>query len=120
MGGYKRLLAQLHWSLKVSVNYRQNLKNELENILAQRCLSEEGQHLTDVSMNVVSSSVQCVETEAVGSTLCLQVSVEGVPVDALVDTGSQSTIISRSMLHSIARKQKEGGLPPPTLELPTA
>ena len=24
------------------------------------------------------------------------------------------------MLHSIARKQKEGGLPPPTLELPTA
>ena len=49
--------------------------HELENILAQRHLSE-GQHLTDVSMKVVSSSVQCVETEAVGSTLCLQVSVE--------------------------------------------
>ena len=64
--------------------------------------------------------MQCVETEAVGSTLCLQVSVEGVPVDAAVETGSQSTIISCSMLHSIAHKQKEGGLPPPTLELPTA
>ena len=93
--------------------------HELENILARR-LSEEGRHLTDVSMNVVSSSVPCVETEAVGSTLSLQVSVEGVPVDVLVDTGFQSTIISRSMLHSIACKQKEGGLPPPTLELPTA
>ena len=50
----------------------------------------------------------------------LPAKIEGVLVEALGDTGSQSTIISRSMMHSIAHQRKEPGLTPPTLELLTA
>ena len=55
---------------------------------------------------------------AVGSTLEMEVSIEGVPVRALVDTGAQSTIISRTTLHAIAQHLKQEGCPPPILEKP--
>ena len=69
---------------------------------------------------MVSTSKDVVKSKAVGSTVCLPFKIEGVFVEALVDTGSQSTIISCSMLHSIAHQWKEQGLTPPILELPTA
>ena len=38
---------------------------------------------------------------AVSPVLMLDVQIEGVPVVAVVDTGAQSTIISRPTLHAI-------------------
>jgi len=43
----------------------------------------------------------------------------GGNVEALLDTGSQSTIISRSMLHEIGQHARSKGQPLPTLERPT-
>ena len=42
----------------------------------------------------------------------MEVKIESVPVKALLDTGAQPTIISRSTLHAVVK--------PPELELPTA
>ena len=50
-------------------------------------------------------------------TLILDLQIEGVPVEALIDTGSQSTIISRTTLHASAKYLKENGHP--LLEEPT-
>ena len=50
----------------------------------------------------------------------MEVCVEGVPVMAMVDTGSQSTIISQSMLHAVDRHLRQQGCRLPELELPTA
>ena len=52
--------------------------------------------------NAVISVVQV--SSAVGMTPYLDILVEGVPVKALVDSGSQSTIVSRSLLHEVAKK----------------
>jgi hypothetical protein len=65
----------------------------------------------------VESSVNVV-TGAIGPSYWLQVSVEGLSVSALVDTGSQSTIISRSLLHKVFRHLKENGKALPTLDHP--
>ena len=56
---------------------------------------------------------------AVGPTPHLCVEVEGVLVTALVDSGSQSTIISRPLLHQISKKLQSQGKPLPGLLLPT-
>ena len=53
-------------------------------------------------------------TGAVGPTLLLEVSVGGVPVSAVVDTGAQSTIISRSLLHRIEITLKRRKSPCPS------
>ena len=42
-----------------------------------------------------------------------------VSVSALIDSGSQSTFISREHLHKIARKAHSGGKPLPSLKVPT-
>ena len=55
---------------------------------------------------------------AVGPTLMLDLSVEGLQVAAMVDTASNSSIISRSMLHEIKRHLQAQGEPMPQLELP--
>ena len=52
----------------------------------------------------------------VGPTLLLDLQIEGVRVEALVDTGSQCTIISRTTLHAIAKHLRENGHPLPKLE----
>ena len=44
-----------------------------------------------------------------GPTVCLSITIEGVTVEALVDTGSQSIIISRSLLHEISQHMKSKG-----------
>ena len=41
-----------------------------------------------------------------------------VSVSALIDSGSQSTIISRELLHNTARKAHSGGKPLPSLKVP--
>ena len=57
-------------------------------------------------------------TGAVGPSYWLQISVEGVVVPALLDTGSQSTIISRSLLHKVYCNLKKAGKDLPKLEYP--
>ena len=86
--------------------------SELENDLARRRLDKEQQLLEE------ESSIKIV-TGAVGPTLLLDVSIEGVPVAAVADTGAQSTIISRSMLHRVHKHMKSQGKSLPKLELPS-
>ncbi len=57
-------------------------------------------------------------SEAVGPMLCLPVKVGGVEVEVMVDTGSQSTITSRSFLRAIGAHCRSQDLPCPTLEVP--
>ena len=71
----------------------------------------------DARVGVVMSDG--VMSDIVGPTPYLDVVVEGVPVKALVDSGSQSTLISRSMLHRVAAKLRAGGGQLPKLTLPT-
>lgn len=56
---------------------------------------------------------------AVGPAVVLPIVIEGVSVDAFVDTGSQSTIISQSLLHSIGRYLRGKGRPVPKLQPPS-
>ena len=55
---------------------------------------------------------------AIGPTLFLNVSIEGEKVEAMVDCGSPTTIISRSLLYSIARNMQSQGREPPELTRP--
>ena len=59
-----------------------------------------------------------VVTDVVGSNRHLDLSGD-VSVSALIDSESQSTIISRELLHKIARKARSGGKPLPSLKVPT-
>ena len=59
------------------------------------------------------------KAEAIGPTLWLNVTVEGVPVDAMVDSGSESTIISRRLLHQVFRHCRQLGVPEPQLKAPS-
>ena len=86
---------------------------QLEEELTKRRIDKE-QELVDECME---SSVNVV-TGAVGPSYWLQISVEGVVVPALVDTGSQSTIISRPLLHKVFCHLKKAGKELPKLEYP--
>lgn len=55
----------------------------------------------------------------VGHILMLELCVEGLQVAAVVDTASNSSIISRPMLHSIKNHLQFLGKPIPNLELPS-
>ena len=55
---------------------------------------------------------------AVGPFLCLKVNNEGVEVNAMVDTGSQSTVISRAMVHKIGKHMRFQGKDFPQLNIP--
>ena len=50
-----------------------------------------------------TGSVQVVTGKAISPTMVVDVEVEGVLVSAVVDTGSQSTIISQPFLHKVKR-----------------
>ena len=56
---------------------------------------------------------------AIGRLLYCDLEVERVPVVSMVDCGSQTTIISRSFLHWVARQLQNDGKPLPKLKLPT-
>ena len=99
---------------KVLVTVAEMPDNQLEQELASCKLVREWQIIRgsgDVStVNVVEG--------AVGPTLMLELSVEGLQVAAVVDTASNSTIISRSMLHKIKHHLQTQEKPIPQLELP--
>ena len=94
-------------------------ESQLEDLLAERRLQNGKERVTESSgrMSAISASDN-VRSKAVGPTVCLPITIEGVTVEALVDTGSQSTIISRAMLKEIGRHQKCQGKPLPVLERP--
>ena len=95
--------------------------SELETLLAQRRLEAE----TTLMSESGEAQVGCVSTEAettckaVGPSMFLDVSVEGVSLPALVDRGAQSTIISRELLHRIARQRLDEEKEILKLEKPT-
>ena len=101
-------------SNKVLVTVAEMSDSQLEQELADRKLAREEQILADSSS---VSTVNVIEG-AVGPTLMLELSVEGLQVAAVVDTASNSTIISRSMLHEIKHHLQAQGKPMPRLELP--
>ena len=92
---------------------------ELQDLLARCRLRREQQLMNNDSAETLIVTASDSQAGAVGPTLLLDVQIEGVPIEALVDTGSQSTIISRTTLHAIARHLKQNGRPTPKLERPT-
>ena len=84
-----------------------------------RRLCRERQLIEDDSVKTRVVTTSDSQAGVVGPTLLLDLQIEGVPVEALVDTGSQSTIISRTTLHTIAKHLRENGHPLPKLEEPT-
>ena len=58
-------------------------------------------------------------SDAVGPTLVLQLQIEGVPVEAIVDTGSQSMVISRAVLREVGKHLHQQGREMPQLRVPT-
>ena len=91
-------------------------EHQLEELLAGKQLDRERELLKDSQTSFVTASEE--QTEAVGKLLYMQ--VQGVPVDAMLDTGSQSTIILCSTLHVLNMKLQQEGKKLPPLELPTA
>ena len=85
---------------------------QLEQELTRRRLNKEQQMLKN------TSTVGLVTAGAVGPTMFMDVAVEGFLVSAVVDVGSQSTIISRSLLHSIKSHLQSEGKATPRLDLP--
>ena len=95
---------------------------QLEAALAERKLHKEQELLSKTTVNKVSATGEGhtpVEVGVLGHTLCLDLMVEGVQVEALVDTCSEVTIISRSLLHEIGKCCKEQGRPLPQLVVPS-
>ena len=72
------------------------------------------------SNNTINSTTSVGKAGVIGSLLKVGVEIKGVPVKALLDTGAQSTIISRSTLHAVVRHLQEHNRPVPELEIPTA
>ena len=99
----------------------QNLsEQELERLLAEKRLAcEEGRivELTSSETNTVMASVD--GANAVGVTLEVKVSIEGVPVKALVDTGAQSIIIFHEVLHTVVKHMHKERRAPPVMKLPS-
>ena len=69
--------------------------------------------------DTVTAQTQTDTSDAVGPTLQLNIQIEGLMVEAMVDTGSQSTIISRATLQKVAAKLQEQGKEIPKLRLPS-
>ena len=67
---------------------------QLEDILAKRKLERE-QQLLQQAAHVDTIQAKETSLEAVGPLLSLKVKIEGLEVDAMVDTSSRSTVISR-------------------------
>lgn len=90
--------------------------HQLEKVLATMRLNLEKSKLQKSNVETVVAD----QVSSVGPVIYLEVELEGCPVKAVVDTGAQSTIISRDQLHRIAKTMKESGRDAPTLEAPSA
>ena len=73
----------------------------------------------DSDVNTLSST-SGTSSAAIGPVFYLEIEIEGVPVRAVVDSGAQSTVISRDLLHKVNRQRKANGHPCLTLGLPSA
>ena len=95
-------------------------EEQLEEMLARVRLEKEASllHKQTAKVDTVSADKGAI-TEAVGPTLYVDLTIEGVSVQAMVDTGSQSTIISRDVLHKVGRHLASQGKPLPQLQVPT-
>ena len=84
---------------------------QLEQLLAEKWLRKENAELpTGSQANVVRASKE--KDGGIGTLLHVEVLIEGLPVKAMIDTGAQSTIISRATLHDVCRHLKQQQLPP--------
>ena len=89
---------------------------QLEQLLATMRLNMEKSKLQKANVGTVVAD----QVSSVGPVIYLDVEVEGYPVRAVVDTGAQSTIISRDQLHQIAKSMQKSGRGLPTLVTPSA
>lgn len=97
-------------------------EEELELLLAKCRLQKEQSMLKDATKEEIAciKMTQKQDTNpAVGPSLFLDLHIEGVPVVSMVDCGSPSTIISRSLLHRIVQQMKHDGKPLPELSIPS-
>lgn len=94
-------------------------EEEQESLLTERRLSREKQLLDREYSDTGAIQASQEHAGAFGSTPKLDLLIEGVPVSAMVDTGAQFTIISRQVLHAIARHLHQQGFPVPALEKPS-
>ena len=93
-----------------------SMSNEqLEDLLASRRCQKEQELLTTSNVHV-STVTATGATAAIGATLELDVKIVGVDVTAMVDTGSQSSIISKAVLHRIGGQLKQQCKPVPELQ----
>ena len=103
------------------VNPAELSDEQLDQLLAEHRLRQERQALEQsTGHNFVVNTVQAntvpadgTRPTAVGPTVTVEINIEGVAVEALVDSGAQSTIISRSVLHQIGIQRRRNGLPLP-------
>ena len=73
-------------------------EQQLEELLTCQLQDEDTKFTSSGSTNAVTIDQKTGIRKAAGSTVCLPIKIGGVNMEELVDTGSQSTIISRSML----------------------
>ena len=106
-------------TVSTSVNPGDLSEQQLEKLLADKRLQREQSLLEAGHSTANAVNASCEHAGAVGSLLGVEVSIEGVSIAAMLDTGAQSTIISRSVLHDIDRHLREVGKKLPPLELPT-
>ena len=83
----------------VSVSIDEESEQQMEKLLATMRLQVEQSKLHKSSIGTVVAQ----SANAVGPVLFLEVQIEGCPVKAVVDTGVQSTILSRETLHRVAK-----------------
>ena len=77
---------------------------ELEKVLAEKKTGVEQLQLAGtVSVNMLTVSTVGAE----GSLLRACVKIEGLPAEAVVDTGAQCTVISRELLRNLGRHKRE-------------
>ena len=96
--------------------------DELKAALRERERSSEQGLLEEAAVSAVSAEEKdkvVTKVGARGRTLSLDVVVDGVPVEALVDSCSEVTIVSRAMLHEIGRAHSQKGKPCPCLDTPS-
>ena len=78
---------------------------QMETLLASMRLKMEQSNLRKSRVGTVIAQ----SADAVGPILSVKITVEGCPVTAVVDTGAQSTIMSRETLHRVAQCRREAG-----------
>ena len=87
-------------------------EEELERELARKRAARE-QHQLEDAVQIVTLVPNV--SEAPGSVLRVTMEIEGFPVETVVDTGAQVTVISRGLLHKIGRHLQSNGKDLPTL-----